>query len=88
MIRLREERENLQFEQTDGEESEGGKYGRQTIKDSYKRIGDLINREVKIAADRITREEDPSQVIAGLEQELDYTFDVKDGKGSVCVCAC
>ena len=80
-LRLREERDNLQFEQTDGEESEGGRYGRQDFKDSFRRIGDKIQREVDKYTSRITLQEDPGQVIASLRQELNDLFDVKNGKG-------
>ena len=80
LISLQGERDSLQFE-TDGEETEGARYSKNELKDGFKQIGDDIHQTVWKFTQEITKQENITHVIRRMLEELDKTFEVKDGRG-------
>ena len=70
----------MQFE-TDGEETEGAQYSKNELKDGFKKIGDDIHQTVWKFAQEVTKQDNKAHVIRKMLEELDKTFEVKDGKG-------
>ena len=75
-----EDRANLQFT-TDGEGGEGASYGA-VFGEVVRGFADQLHQQVEEYTDSVV-EEDPSQAIMSLQNELDGVFDVTEGQGYI-----